>query len=286
MIAEVRAEFAELGKNLVTRQGELHAEMEKLRQEIERVGRQVYLLGQTQRGLTEEVGGLPLAWRRFVDGAGSKTAPSDPRGEVLAGLMPLKDAFLAAQRQTSGMGDWRDAFAVLEARLDETLKELGAEPLAEPGMAFDARRHTAVLAAHSGAPRGTVLAVLRQGYVLSGALQRLAEVLVSLGPEPVSDVRVEVPPDKPETDSPEPEAGSPEPETDSPEPETGSPEPEASSPEPEADSPEPAAAPHDADPCAAGGGNAAARVDGLDVESSDSMPSNEMEGAEDADRRD
>src|SRR5258708_8557463 len=97
--------------------------------------------------------------------------------------MPLKDAFLAARHQ----GLWHDAawqstFAALEARLDQTLAGLGARPLAQPGMRCDARAHQAALGSHHETPAGTLLAVLRQGYLLDGKVVRLAEVHVSLGP--------------------------------------------------------------------------------------------------------
>ena len=128
--------------------------------------------------------GLPLAWRRFVEESKARATAKDPRAEVLAGLMPLKDTFLAAHNQNVVQVEvWQTVFQALEARLDQTMKDLGAQALAQPGMLFDARLHSAVLATKSEAPPGTVLAVLRQGYALAGSIQRLAEVQVSRGPE-------------------------------------------------------------------------------------------------------
>jgi hypothetical protein len=153
-----------------------------MRQEVERVGRGVYLLSQSQKGLSEEIGALPAAWRRFVDEAETRAAGDDPRTQVLAGLMPLKDAFLAARDQALWQdAAWRSTFSALEARLDQTLASLGAEPLAQPGMRFDGRAHHAALGSHHETPAGTLLSVLRQGYLLDGKLVRLAEVHVSLG---------------------------------------------------------------------------------------------------------
>ncbi len=184
-MAEIRSALAEIGKQGESRHAEIREELARQRAEIERVGRQAYLLGQSQRGLSDEVNALPLAWRRFVEENGARAAAKDPRTEVLAGLMPLKDAFLAAHHQDFVQVEvWRTVFQALEARLDQTLKDLGAQALAQPGTPFDARLHSAVLAAHSEAPQGTVLAVLRQGYALSGSVLRLAEVQVSLGPAP------------------------------------------------------------------------------------------------------
>src|SRR5258708_30271772 len=97
--------------------------------------------------------------------------------------MPLKDAFLAARHQ----GLWHDAawqstFAALEARLDQTLAGLGARPLAQPGMRFDARAHQAALGSHHETPAGTLLALLRQGYLLDGKGGRLPAAHASLRP--------------------------------------------------------------------------------------------------------
>jgi hypothetical protein len=143
----------------------------------------VYLLSQSQKGLSEEIGALPAAWRRFVDEAETRAAGDDPRAQVLAGLMPLKDAFLAARDQRLWQdAAWRSTFTALEARLDQTLAGLGAKPLAQPGMRFDGRAHHAALGSHHETPAGTLLAVLRQGYLLDGKVVRLAEVHVSLGP--------------------------------------------------------------------------------------------------------
>jgi hypothetical protein len=49
-------------------------------------------------------------------------------------------------------------------------------------MRFDGRAHHAALGSHHETPAGTLLAVLRQGYLLDGKVVRLAEVHVSLGP--------------------------------------------------------------------------------------------------------
>ena len=185
MIEEIRTALLEMVQREESRHAEVKEELAQQRLEIERAGRQTYLLGQAQRGLSEEVGGLPTAWRRFVEEAEGRAVAKDPRAEVLAGLMPLKDTFIAVHHQEFSQSEvWREVFAALENRLDQTLKDLGAQVLAEPGMRFDARVHSAVLAAHSSVPAGTVLVVLRQGYALSGAVQRLAEVQVSLGPAP------------------------------------------------------------------------------------------------------
>lgn len=155
-----------------------------MRGEVERVGRGVYLLSQSQKGLSGEIGALPAAWRRFVDEAETRAARDDPRAEVLAGLMPLKDAFLAAREQPFWQdAAWRSTFSALEARLDQTLAGLGATPLAQPGMRFDGRAHHAALGSHHDTRAGTLLSVLRQGYLLDGKVVRLAEVHVSLGPD-------------------------------------------------------------------------------------------------------
>jgi molecular chaperone GrpE len=166
----------------------IEQEVSRTREEVERVGRGVYLLSQSQRNLNEEIGALPRSWRRFVEEAGAQPPAEDHRAQVLARLMPLKDTFLAAHRQQS----WQDAasrslFAALEGRLDQTIADLGASPLARPGMAFDARSHMAVLASHGPAPAGTVIAVLRQGYVLGEHVVRLAEVEVCRGPQLEAD---------------------------------------------------------------------------------------------------
>lgn len=106
----------------------------------------------------------------------------DPRLPVLAALLPLRDTFTAARSQTIGdQSAWQETIIALEARLEQTLLSLGLVPQAKVGNPFDPLRHVAVFGAHSPQPAGTVLAVLRQGYMLEGRVFRLAEVQVSLG---------------------------------------------------------------------------------------------------------
>lgn len=108
----------------------------------------------------------------------------DPRLPVLAALLPLRDTFTAARSQTIGdQRAWQETVTALEGRLEQTLLSLGLEPQAKAGIPFDPLRHVAVFGAHSPQPEGTVLAVLRQGYMLEGRVFRLAEVQVSLGPQ-------------------------------------------------------------------------------------------------------
>lgn len=183
-LSDLRSALDEMSRAQAAWREQIEAEMSRTREEIERVGRSVYRLAQSQRGLNEEIGALPRSWRRFVEEAAARPPADDPRAPVLAGLMPLKDAFLAAGRQHPDReDDWLSAFAALEARLDQTLADLGAEPLARPGARFDPRCHNAVLGYRGQVPPGTVVAVLRQGYTLAGRTVRLAEVQVSLGPE-------------------------------------------------------------------------------------------------------
>jgi hypothetical protein len=173
----------ELSRTVASWRTEIESELGRTRQEVERVGRGVYLLSQSQKGLSDEIGALPAAWRRFVDEAETRAVGDDPRPQVLAGLMPLKDAFLAARNQELWQdAAWRSTFVALEARLDQTLADLGAKPLAQPGMRFEGRAHHAALGSPHETPAGTLLAVLRQGYLLDGKVVRLAEVHVSLGP--------------------------------------------------------------------------------------------------------
>jgi hypothetical protein len=173
----------ELSRTVASWRTEIEGELGRTRQDIERVGRGVYLLSQSQKGLSEEIGALPAAWRRFVDEAETRAAGDDPRAQVLAGLMPLKDAFLAARDQGLWQdAAWRSTFTALDVRLDQTLAGLGAKALAQPGMRFDGRAHHATLGSQHETPAGTLLAVLRQGYLLDGKVVRLAEVHVSLGP--------------------------------------------------------------------------------------------------------
>jgi hypothetical protein len=182
-IESIGSTLEELSRTVASWRTEIASELGRTRQEVERVGRGVYLLSQSQRGLSDEIGALPAAWRRFVDEAETRAVGDDPRPQVLAGLMPLKDAFLAARNQELWQdAAWRSTFTALEARLDQTLADLGATPVAQPGMRFDGRAHHSALGSHHETPAGTLLAVLRQGYLLDGRVVRLAEVHVSLGP--------------------------------------------------------------------------------------------------------
>lgn len=68
-------------------------------------------------------------------------------------------------------------------QLNETLAKHGIEKISAEGVTFDPELHEAMSAIESeDAPPNTVIAVMRQGYTLSGRLLRPAMVMVSKAP--------------------------------------------------------------------------------------------------------
>jgi molecular chaperone GrpE len=72
-----------------------------------------------------------------------------------------------------------DGYAMSLRRVERSFPDLGLEPLAEAGEPFDPETMEVVNAEAAAAPAGTVLEVVRQGYVWNDALFRHAQVKVA-----------------------------------------------------------------------------------------------------------
>lgn len=107
---------------------------------------------------------------------------------VLAGLLPVLDAFEGARKQ--GPDDGIDAVAEV---LDEQLAALGLRTVGEPGEPFDPRTHEALAYTSSGdAAQAVCTEVFRHGYRVGDHLLRPAQVSVT-GPPAADTARPDPP---------------------------------------------------------------------------------------------
>lgn len=81
------------------------------------------------------------------------------------------------------LGAWLEGLAIVRRRLLDALAGAGVTPVAAEGLPFDPRRHLAVEAVPAAAPPGTVVAVIRRGFMAGDRILRHAEVVVARGEE-------------------------------------------------------------------------------------------------------
>jgi molecular chaperone GrpE len=74
---------------------------------------------------------------------------------------------------------WLDGLTMVRRRLLDTLVAEGVTPIAAEGQPFDPRLHLAVEVVSNAAPPGTVVAVVRRGFVAGTRILRHAEVSVA-----------------------------------------------------------------------------------------------------------
>jgi molecular chaperone GrpE (heat shock protein) len=87
----------------------------------------------------------------------------------------------AGARLAEGLGAWLQGLELVHERFVKLLESEGITPIDPLGEAFDPRAHVAIEAAKSEEPSGTVLQVLRKGYLQRGRVLRYAEVVVARG---------------------------------------------------------------------------------------------------------
>ena len=107
---------------------------------------------------------------------------------------------VAPERERADLDSWREAYVawlhglqLLRERLLETLAREGVYPIKSYGQVFDPRFHVAVGAtpARPDMPPGSIVAVLRQGYMVGERVLRYAEVIAAradpLNPLPLGE---------------------------------------------------------------------------------------------------
>lgn len=169
---------------------ELVQAVQDVRAEVARAGRQFVQTAAAQRAASTRLDELPERWRALVEDLQTQTVRErDERAryamtlETLNLLTPLKDAFLAArQNLPADRPDWWAVFDGLDRRLDLILARMGVEPVSTVGATYDPLLHQVAAVRPDAAPHGTVLAILRQGYLFQGRPLSTAQVVVSQGP--------------------------------------------------------------------------------------------------------
>jgi len=121
--------------------------------------------------------------------------------DLIQDLLPVLDHMELAMKaaQSSGAASAiLDGFKMVAEQLTGVMKKFGVEPIEAEGQVFDPTRHEAIShLASDTVPDHVVIQQTRRGYLLGGKLLRAAQVVVSSGPAPLSDV-------PPPADMPEP----------------------------------------------------------------------------------
>lgn len=122
-----------------------------------------------------------------LDAEEARRAQGDEYDAHLRGLLEVLDAFdrvfLAIHRKQDQvdrqMKIWIGNFRSVKRLLEAALEDQGIQPMQDMTGSFDPRWHKAVDAAvDPSKPDGTILEVVRRGFVRNGALFRKAEVVV------------------------------------------------------------------------------------------------------------
>ncbi|MDX2151816.1 MAG: nucleotide exchange factor GrpE [Bryobacteraceae bacterium] len=101
--------------------------------------------------------------------------------EAVRQLLPALDDFVRALKVETADRDYAKGMDLIYARLFETLKKMGLEPIESEGRPFDPQIHHAVeMAPTTDAEDQTVLAEYQRGYNFKGRLLRPAMVKVAV----------------------------------------------------------------------------------------------------------
>lgn len=105
---------------------------------------------------------------------------------LLEDLLPVIDNFRMgmqmAEQDTSSM--IYIGMSMVQKQLDDFLSGQGVELIpTEVGQMFDHNLHEAIMSEPSDQPEGTILRVIRPGYMLKGRLLRAANVVTAAAPE-------------------------------------------------------------------------------------------------------
>lgn len=100
------------------------------------------------------------------------------KAEIMAKLLPTLDEFELALSSKSSDGDHYKGMELVFSNLMNALKSCGLSQISSTGK-FDPYRHEILLAKESEKPEGTILEVVRKGYMLNNMMLRPASVIVS-----------------------------------------------------------------------------------------------------------
>lgn len=130
------------------------------------------------RAIFPAIDGLDEAMRAGEATLAHAAAPQAP-DDLLRRLL-LGDAPQAAPDPLrAALAAWLDGLAMVRRRLLDTLAAEGVTPIPAEGLPFDPRHHLAVEVIAANAPPGTVVAVVRRGFVAGARVLRHAEVAVA-----------------------------------------------------------------------------------------------------------
>lgn len=113
------------------------------------------------------------------------------QGELLKQLLPVLDDLdraLGAAPPELETHPWVQGLFLVDRRLTTLLEQLGVRQIGAFGEQFDPRKHEALtLESSTEVPPGTILQVVRPGYVLGERIIRPAQVTVAGPPSPTDD---------------------------------------------------------------------------------------------------
>ncbi len=171
-------------------------ELTALRQEVKLQSRGNAKIGDSISKLAAELSD-ELSHVKSMTAAVKDEIPKARRDAERAAIMPALEVFEAIQRcqeiitktkiprlALSSKARRRheqnivEPVRILKSKLDEFMRRMHLEPVAETGMSFSADSMHVLGTSTSGAPKNTVTKVLSQGYRLRGSLLKTAEVHV------------------------------------------------------------------------------------------------------------
>lgn len=100
------------------------------------------------------------------------------RAEVIAKLLPVIDEFELALDSMDKNDDRSKGVALIYSNFIGILKGFGLKEITTSG-AFDPYKHEIMLVREADQPEGTILEVIRKGYLLNDIMLRPASVMVS-----------------------------------------------------------------------------------------------------------
>jgi molecular chaperone GrpE len=101
--------------------------------------------------------------------------------ELARDMLPILDDFDRALRAESGNPEYAKGVEMIYARMYETLKKMGLEPIETAGQAFDPHLHQAIERVETtDAEDGAVLGEFQRGYHFKGKLLRPSMVKVAV----------------------------------------------------------------------------------------------------------
>lgn len=105
---------------------------------------------------------------------------------VLRTLLPVVDSLSAAVAQmpeSLKQDPWGEGMIRTRQLLEDCLRDVGVEVIADASIPFDPNLHEAVAEESSELPQGILTAVIANGYRRNGRVLRPAKVKVSAGPK-------------------------------------------------------------------------------------------------------